>query len=60
MESVYAEKIRELIENAKRDGVDIQPYEKEIKISDMKIVVERGIAISTGDNEIDYIPTWRR
>ena len=36
MESVYAEKIRELIENAKRDGVDIQPYEKEIKISDMK------------------------
>ena len=53
-------KIRELIENAKRDGVDIQPYEKEIKISDMKIVVERGIAISTCDNEIDYIPTWQR
>lgn len=60
MESVYAEKIRELIENAKRDGVDIQSYEKEIKISDMKIVVERGIAISTCDNEIDYIPTWQR
>ena len=53
----YTAKIQNLIEEAKTNGVDVQPYEKKIENSDL--IIERGIAIYTCDVEINYIPTWK-
>lgn len=53
----YTAEIQNLIEEAKANGVDVQPYEKKIENSDL--IIEHGIAIYTCDVEINYIPTWK-
>lgn len=53
----YTVEIQNLIEEAKTNGVDIQPYEK--KIENSEIIIERGIAVYTCNVEINYIPTWK-
>ena len=55
----YITKINKLIEDAKANGVEIQPYEKKIENDDSELVVERGIAAYTCDIDIESIPTWR-
>ena len=47
------------IEDAKANGVEIQPYEKKIKKEDSELIVERGIAVYTCDIDIESIPTWK-
>ena len=49
--------LKKLIEEAKNNGIDIQPYEKKLEGKDL--VIERGIAVFACDAEIDYIPTWK-
>lgn len=53
----YIMKIQNLLEEAKANGVNIQPYEK--KIENSEIIIERGIAVYTCNVEINYIPTWK-
>lgn len=53
----YTVEMQNLIEEAKKNGIDIQPYEKKIEKSEL--VIERGIAIFACDVEIDYVPTWK-
>lgn len=53
----YTVEMQNLLEEAKANGVEIQPYEKKIENSDLTI--ERGIAVYTCDAEINYIPTWK-
>lgn len=53
----YTMEIQNLIEEAKANGVNVQPYEKKIENSDL--IIERGIAVYTCDVEINYIPTWK-
>ena len=55
----YTIEMKSLIEEAKRNGVDIQPYENKIENGDSKLVVERGIAVYTCDVDIRCIPTWK-
>ena len=55
----YAAEMKNLIEKAKRNGVDIHPYEKKIEKDDSELVVERGIAVYTCDIDIKSIPTWK-
>lgn len=54
----YITKINKLIEDAKANGVEIQPYEKKIEKDDSELVIERGIAVYTCDIDIESIPTW--
>lgn len=54
----YMIKLKELIEEAKNDEVEIQTYEKRIPKDDKEIIIERGIVIMI-ENEINYIPTWK-
>lgn len=53
----YTVEIQKLLEEAKVNGVNIQPYEK--KIENSELIIERGIAVYTCDVEINYIPTWK-
>ena len=53
----YKMELKKLIEEAKNNGIDIQPYEKKLEGKDL--VIERGIAVFACDAEIDYIPTWK-
>ena len=55
----YAAEMKNLIEKAKRNGVDIHPYEKKSENDDSELVVERGIAVHTCDVDIHYIPMWK-
>ena len=55
----YITEINKLIEDAKANGVEIQPYEKKIEKDDLELVVERGIAVYTCDIDIENIPTWK-
>lgn len=55
----YVAEMKNLIEKAKRNGVDIHPYEKKIENDDSELVVERGIAVHTYDVDIHYIPMWK-
>ena len=55
----YITEINKLIEDAKANGVEIQPYEKKIKKEDSELVVERGIVVYTCDIDIESIPTWK-
>ena len=55
----YITEINKLIEDAKANGVKIQPYEKKIKKEDSELVVERVIAVYTCDIDIESIPTWK-
>lgn len=52
----YTVEIQNLIEEAKANGVNVQPYEKKIN---SELIIERGIAVYTCDVEINYIPTWK-
>lgn len=55
----YTIEIKKLIEEAKANGVEIQPYEKKIEKGASEFVVERGIAIYACDVEVESIPTWK-
>lgn len=53
----YLKEIEKIIKEAKKNGINIQPYEKKIEKSGL--VIERGIAIFACDVEVDYVPTWK-
>ena len=55
----YITEINKIIEDAKANGVEIQPYEKKIEKDYSELVVERGIAVYTSDIDIESIPTWK-
>lgn len=55
----YTTEMKKLIEEAKVNGVEIQPYEKKIEKDESEFVVERGIAVYACDVDVEYIPTWK-
>lgn len=55
----YYQKVNDLIEEAKVEGVTIAPYSREIRTSEGSFEIEGGITIMQGDNYMD-IPTWRK
>lgn len=56
MIETYKEKLVELMEQAKSDGIEIIPYL--VKIEGYDNVVETGICIQEGQNRI-LIPTYK-